>query len=162
MDITFRKWGKSQSPIYHTLWSHLVCWHFHSSCEKRFRQSRFHNFIRKIFIVVPLAAPNSLLFRDGSLEVVGNVKLVRIQSIRVVNLLVVDEHFNIGKNWVQNAVYMSNERNWSLPFCRLFVSRFGLISVLLFYFLAIVRFVVTTRPLTSFSFKAKYFCLKST
>ena len=71
--------------------------HFHSPCEKRFRQRRFHNFIKKIFIVVPLAVQNSLLFKDGSLEVVGNVRFVRIQSIRVVNLLIVDVHFNIGK-----------------------------------------------------------------
>ena len=70
---------------------------FHSPCERRFRQRRFHNFIRKFFVVVPVAMQNSLVIRDGSLEVVRNVRLVRIQSIRVVNLLIVDIHLNIGK-----------------------------------------------------------------
>ena len=70
---------------------------FHSSCEKRFRQSRFHTFIRKFVIVAPLAKQNSLVFKDG-IEVVGNLRFVRIQSIRVVNLLIVDVHLNIGKN----------------------------------------------------------------
>ena len=45
-----------------------------------------------------LAVRNSLVFSDGSLEVVGNVRFVRIQSIRVVNLLIVDIQFNIVKN----------------------------------------------------------------
>ena len=44
-----------------------------------------------------LAVQNSLVFRDGALEVVGIVKVVRIQSIGVVNLQIVDFHFNIGK-----------------------------------------------------------------
>ena len=72
--------------------------HFLSPCEKRFRQRRFHNFITKFFIVVPFAVQNSLVFRNGSLEVVGNLGFVRIQFIRVLNLLIVDVHFNIGKN----------------------------------------------------------------
>ena len=65
---------------------------------ERFREKRFHKFIRKFFIVVLLAVQNSLLFRDGSLEVVGIVRFVRIQSIRAVNLPIVDVHFHIGKN----------------------------------------------------------------
>ena len=72
--------------------------HFQCPCDKIFRQRSFHYFIRKLFIVVPLEVQNSLVFRDGSLEVVGNVRFARIQSIRVVNLLIVDVHFNIGKN----------------------------------------------------------------
>ena len=55
----------------------------------------------KLFIIVPLAMQNPLVFRQGPLEVVGNVKLVRIESIWIVNLLIVDAHFNIGKNWTQ-------------------------------------------------------------
>ena len=58
-------------------------------------ERRFHNFIRNVFVVVRLAVQNSLVFRDGSLELVGKVRFVRIQSIRVVNLLIADVHFNI-------------------------------------------------------------------
>ena len=87
---------------------------------------------------------NPLVLRDGSFEVVGNVKCVRIQSIRVVNLLIADVHFNIGKNWMQNVVYKSNERNWCLLLRHLFLIRFCLFFVLLFHFFAIVSFVTTT------------------
>ena len=45
-------------------------------------------------MVIPLAVQNSFVFRDDSLEVVLNVRFVRIQSTRVVNLLIVDVHFN--------------------------------------------------------------------
>ena len=71
---------------------------FHSPCEERFRQRRFHYFIRNFSIVVLLAVQNSLVFGDDSVEVVGNIRCVGLQSIRVVNLLIVDVHFNVGKN----------------------------------------------------------------
>ena len=58
-------------------------------------------------------------------------------------LLTVDVHFNIGKNWVQNVIYMSNERNWRV-LCRLFLFRFFLFFVILFYFFGIVSFLTTT------------------
>ena len=45
---------------------------------------------------------NPLVFKDCSIEVVGNVRLVRIQAIRVANLLIVDIHLSIGKNLMQN------------------------------------------------------------
>ena len=118
--------------------------HIQSPCEKRFKERHFHNFIRKFFIVEPLAVQNSLVFRDGSLEVVGNIRFVRIQSIRVVNVLIVDVHFNIGKNWVQNVVYMSNDGNWSVFLRRLLHFCFCLFFVLLFYSFAIVGSVTTT------------------
>ena len=89
---------------------------------------------------------NTLEFRVGSLEVVVNVRLVRIESIWVVLLLIVDVHLNIGKNWVQNLNYRSNEMNWSLFHILLFqfFVRFCLLLVLLFNFCAIVIFVTTT------------------
>ena len=118
--------------------------HFHSGHEKRFRQRRFHNFIRKLLIVVPLAVQNSIAFRDGSLELVKIIRFVRIQSIRVVNLLTVDVNFNIGKNYVQNVFYMSNERNWNLLHHRLFFFCFYIFFVFLFYFFGVVSFVTTT------------------
>ena len=88
---------------------------------------------------------NSIVFRDGSLQLVGNTRFVRIQSIGVVSLLIVDVHFNIGKNWLQNVVYMSNERNWSVLLSRVFLIRFYLFFVLPFYFFAILSFVTTNR-----------------
>ena len=81
------------------------------SSEKRFTKKRFHNLIRKLFIVVPLAVKNSFVFRVDLREVDGNVRIVRKQSVRVVLLLSVDVHFNIGKNLVENVVYMCNEKN---------------------------------------------------
>ena len=93
---------------------------------------------------VPFAVQNSLVIRDDSLEVVGNVRFVRIQSTKIVNLLIVDVHFNIVKNWVQNVLYMSNERNWCLLFHRLFLIRFCLFFLPLLSFVASVNFVTTT------------------
>ena len=101
----------------------------------------------------PSQCKNSYVFRDVSLEVVGKIRFVRIQSIRVVNLLIDDVHFNIGKNWVENVVYMSNERNWSLLFRRLFHFCFRFLFVLLFYFFGIVSFVATTPD--KFQFKSQ-------
>ena len=117
---------------------------FNLLLKKRFRQGCFHNFIKKFFIVVPLAVKNLLVFRDGSLEVVGNVRFVHIQFFRNVNLLIVGVHFNNGRNWVKKFVYMSNERNWCLFLLRPFLIRFYFFFVLLFYFFAIVSFVTTT------------------
>ena len=50
---------------------------------------------------------------------------------------------NIGKNWVQNVVYMSNEMNWRLFLLR-FLIRICLFFVFLFKFFGIVSFVTTT------------------
>ena len=44
-----------------------------------------------------IAVRNTLIFKDGSFEVVGNVRLVRIQSIRVATLPFVDIHLSKGK-----------------------------------------------------------------
>ena len=82
--------------------------------KKMFRQRHFHNFNRKFFIVVPILGQNSLILQDSPLEIVGNVRLERIQSIRVVILLIVDVHLNIVKNSAQNVVDMIKERNWNL------------------------------------------------
>ena len=84
--------------------------------------------IRKLFLVMPFAVQNSLALGNCAREVVGNVRFVRIQSIRFVNLLIVDAQGNIWKNWMQNFVYMRNQKNWSVfsfflsffCFCRLF------------------------------------------
>ena len=111
--------------------------------KKRFRQRRFHNFIRKFFIVVPLAVKNTLVFTVGCLEVVENVRFLRMQSISFVNLLIAGVHINIGKNWVQNVIYLTNERKWILFLHRVFLIRFYLLLVLLFYFFAIVSFITT-------------------
>ena len=122
-----------------------------------FRQKRFQNFIRKFFLVVLLAVQNSFLFRDGSLEVVGNKRFVRIQSIRVVNLLIVDVHFNIGRR-VQNVLYKSNKSNWGVFLCFLFLFCFCLFFLFLFLLLYYCEFrnhnpwhVSVSKPSTSVS-----------
>ena len=78
------------------------------------------------------------------LEIVGIVRLVRIQSIDIVKFLIVDVHFNIGKNWVHIVCCMCNDRNSSrlVPFR--FHVYFSLFFVFFFYFFAIVSFVTTT------------------
>ena len=80
--------------------------------KKKFRQKGFHNFIKNFFIVVITAVQKSFAFIYGPLDVVGNVKFLRMESICFLNLLIVDVGRNIGKNWVQNVVYKSKERNW--------------------------------------------------
>ena len=89
---------------------------------------------------------NSLVFRDSSVENVGNIRLARIKSIRLVNLLNVDVHFNIGNNWVE-IDHMSNKKDWSLllllPRHRFFI-HLCLFFVLFFFFFGIVSFVTTT------------------
>ena len=69
---------------------------------------------------------------------------MHIQSIRFVEMLIVDVHFNTGKNWEQNIIYMSNKKNSILFLRRLFLFCLCLIFVLLFYFFAFVSFVTTT------------------
>ena len=104
-------------------------------------------------MVVPLAVQNSLVFRNGSLEVVRNLRFARLETIGSVNLLIVDVHLDIGKKWVQYVVYMSNERNWIVFLRRLFLFYFCLFFVLLFYLFGIVSFVTTT--LEKFQFQSQ-------
>ena len=74
-------------------------------------------------------------------------QIVRIQTIGIENLLTVDIHFNSGKNWVPNDVYLSHKKNWSLLFLlsrRRFLIRFCLFSLLFLNFFGFVGFVTTT------------------
>ena len=69
---------------------------FHTLREERFTQ---RHFIRKFFIVLHFAVQKGLVFKPGPSEVVGNLRIVRIQSIGIVSLLFFDVlHFNIRKN----------------------------------------------------------------
>ena len=117
--------------------------HFHSLYEKWFRQKRFLDIVKKFLLIIPLAVHNPLVFRDGSVKVVGKVRFVRKLSIWIVNLLFVDAKNNLGKNWVQNVVYMSNERNWNLLLLLLllFHIHFNFFFVLRFHFFANIGFV---------------------
>ena len=67
-------------------------------------------------LVAPVAVQTSLLFWDSSLEVFRKERFVRIESIFVKTLMIVDIHLNIEKNLVQNAVHVNNEENWSFVF----------------------------------------------
>ena len=71
--------------------------HLHSRCGKEFGQRSVHNFIRRFFIIIHIGVRNFFVIGDGSLKVVKNLGLVCIQSIRVVTLLSVDVHLNVGK-----------------------------------------------------------------
>ena len=90
---------------------------------------------------------NSLVFRDGCLEVVWNVRFVCIESIGIVNLLIVNVHFNTWKNWMHYVVYIGNSSYFFLFFfviCSCFSENNRLIFVLLFLFLTVVCIVTTT------------------
>ena len=69
----------------------------------------------------------------------------------------VDIHFSIAREWVQNVVYMSNDRNWSLFLLfyrhRRFFIRFCLFFVLIFNFFGFLSFVITT--LDKFQFRSQ-------
>ena len=113
---------------------------FRSPCIEGFKQKCFHNLIKKFFVLSPPAVQNSLVIRDDFLEVSGIVRVVRIESVRIVDLVSVDVHVNIGKKLVNNVVYMCNEKNWS-PFLLLrFLIWFCLFFVLLFKFFVLVSF----------------------
>ena len=105
---------------------------------------------------------NFLVFRNGSLEVVGKVRFVHIQSNRVVKLLIIDVDFNVGKNWVQNVLYMRDGRNWSLFNRRFFLFCFCLFFVFLFLLLWYCEFrnhdpwqLSVSKPSTSVSNQCK-------
>ena len=76
------------------------------------------------------AVQNRPVFGSGYLEVNGNVGNVRVETIRVLKLLIVDAHFNNGKNWKQKIDYITRQRNWNVFFLFL---RF-LISFNLYWF----------------------------
>ena len=89
---------------------------------------------------------NSLVFRDGCLKVVWNVRLVCIMSIGVVYLLIVNVHFNIWNYWKLYVVNIGNSSYFFLLFviCSRFSENNRLIFVLLFLFLILVCMVTTT------------------
>ena len=80
---------------------------------------------------------NSLVSRDVCLEVVWNVRPVRIESIGILNLLIVNVHFNIWKYRIHYVVYIGNSSYFFLFFfvlCSCFSENNRLIFVLLFLF----------------------------
>ena len=72
--------------------------HFHSPSETRFTQRCFHNFVRNFLLVGAMAMQKSIVFKDAPLEVVRNVSLVRIHTIRVVYLVNIHVDLNIERN----------------------------------------------------------------
>ena len=87
---------------------------------------------------------NSLVFRDGSLKVVWNVRLVCIESIGILILLIVNVHFNIWKNWMHYVVHIGNSSDFFFVVCSCFSKYNRLIFVLLFLFLTLVWIVTTS------------------
>ena len=89
---------------------------------------------------------NSLVFRDGCFKVVWNVRLVCIETIGIVNLLIVNVHFNIWKNWMHYVVYIGNSSYFFslIAVIACFSKNNRLIFVLLFLFLTLVCIVTTS------------------
>ena len=94
-----------------------------------------------LFIVLAFTTQNSLVFRDGCLKDVWNVRIVCIKSIGIVNLLIVNVHFNIWKNWMHYVVYIGNSSYFFVISC--FSGNNRLIFVLLFS-LTLVCIVTTS------------------
>ena len=104
------------------------------------------NILRILFIVIAFTMQNILVFRDGCLKVVWNVRLVCIESIGNVNLLFVNVHFNIWENWMHYFDYIGNSSNFFFLFFTFswFSEYNRLIIVLLFLFLTLVCLVTTS------------------
>ena len=87
---------ENQQPVYPTTRKAIgSAKHFHSLCEKRFRQRRFRNNVQKMFKIVPLAMQNFHVLRDCRLEIFGIVGLVLMESIWIVYMLIFNVNFNI-------------------------------------------------------------------
>ena len=76
---------------------------------------------------------SSLVFRDGCLKVVWNVRLVCIESIGILSLLIVDVHFNIWKKLNAFFIYVSKSIYFLFVVCSCFSEKNRLIRVLLFF-----------------------------
>ena len=150
-DRSIQKWRKGQHPAYHTRWSHLLYWSFSFSLKK---------ISDKRASMISSGNPHSATLCRAKLpctqrwllEVVGNVKLGHKESDWIVDLLVAQVFFNTGKHWVQNVVYMNNERNWSLFFLLLFLFCFYFYSLFVLFFFRIVNFM--TKTLDNFQFQS--------
>ena len=89
-----------------------------------------------------------VVLRDGSLEVVGRVIFVLIQSIWVVNLLIVDLHFILCKmlfTWVTVKTGVPPQ----------FLHQFWTLLWALFYFFAIVSYATTTLDKFQFQYQVR-------
>ena len=67
---------------------------------------------------------------------------MRIQSIRVLNLLNVDVHLNIGKNWLEKVVHMSTQRNRSILLMLRFLRFYNLFQFFLLLFFNVFGIVI--------------------
>ena len=84
---------------------------------------------------------NSLVFRDGYLKIVWNLRLVCTESIGIVNLLIVKVHFHIWYYWMHYVVYIGNSSYFFFFVIFYFRENNRLIFVLLFFTLV---FIATT------------------
>ena len=107
-------WGYVKSPFALRHETMRSTKHFQSYFEKGFRRGCVLKLIRNVNIVTHIEPQESPLSRDGSLEVLGNVRLALIVSIWIVSLLIVEVHFHVGHNRLRNVVYMTNEKNCSI------------------------------------------------
>ena len=70
---------------------------YYSPYRKRSRQQCLHKVIEEIFIVIPFAVQHSFPLRDCSPKLVANVRILRLQSIRIVYLMIVDLDLEVRK-----------------------------------------------------------------
>ena len=112
LDLGIQRWIKSKPRIYYTTYNYPV-YKAKSFCFwKRVKIRVRHIFVTKIFILMRYAVKSSLVVRDGSLKVVGKVRLLCKQSIRVLNSLNIDVHHKIEKKRMQKILWENSQSNW--------------------------------------------------
>ena len=92
--MAIQNWRKSQLSSYHTTRSHWVFLLFLYDEVQTLKLPLIHP---ELIHSRTVCSAKLLELRDGPFEV-PFVRLVRIQSVRVVSLLIVDVHRNIGKH----------------------------------------------------------------
>ena len=101
------------------------------------------NILRILFIVKASTMQNSLVFRNGCLKLDWNVRLVCIESIGIVNLLIVSLHFDIWKKRMHYVVYIGNSSYFIFFVISCVSENNRLDFVLPFLFLTLVCIVTT-------------------
>ena len=69
----------------------------------------FRYLIRMFSLDIPLLVQNSLVLKDDSIQIVGNVRIVGMKSVSIVNLLVVDVHLNVENICMQIVLSKSKK-----------------------------------------------------
>ena len=71
--------------------------HFFLLVKKALKQGCSYNLSRASVELTPIVMQNFIVWRDGCVDDIENVRLPVIENLRTVSLLILDVHFNVGK-----------------------------------------------------------------